>query len=110
MLRRPPRSTLFPYTTRFRSDPRRADSRTQSRREARARAHHGAGARAGARLHLRATLSAPALQRSLGLVRDTAMVVGTIIGASSALITAGRNLAYPVFSLDGSQGVNLRSV
>src|SRR5438034_5020108 len=39
MRRRPPRSTLFPYTTLFRSVPRRAPARPDdSRRRARARA------------------------------------------------------------------------
>src|SRR6266496_5164228 len=32
MIRRPPRSTLFPYTTLFRSRPGRADRRAQPRR------------------------------------------------------------------------------
>src|SRR5688572_32695482 len=33
MLRRPPRSTLFPYTTLFRSDHEETDSRNEHRRE-----------------------------------------------------------------------------
>src|SRR3712207_8290528 len=33
MIRRPPRSTLFPYTTLFRSGPPRTDSRSRGRRE-----------------------------------------------------------------------------
>src|SRR5437762_9429861 len=38
MIRRPPRSTLFPYTTLFRSpDERRADDRARERRRVRAR-------------------------------------------------------------------------
>src|SRR2546423_5873628 len=32
MIRRPPRSTLFPYTTLFRSPPREPDSRSEPRR------------------------------------------------------------------------------
>src|SRR3712207_9039830 len=46
MIRRPPRSTLFPYTTLFRSDPgQRAHRRARlRRRDARERAdHHRAG-------------------------------------------------------------------
>src|SRR2546427_7056159 len=39
MIRRPPRSTLFPYTTLFRSDPRPAPGRHQAPR--RARGPHG---------------------------------------------------------------------
>src|SRR5438034_2191617 len=40
MLRRPPRSTLFPYTTLFRSDRRRGGRRpSRSRRDDRAEAH-----------------------------------------------------------------------
>src|SRR5256885_14270954 len=34
MIRRPPRSTLFPYTTLFRSRPRQVDRRTGRRRDA----------------------------------------------------------------------------
>src|SRR2546425_9645456 len=43
MIRRPPRSTLFPYTTLFRSRSAGADRWTVSRR-ARPRVHHGAAA------------------------------------------------------------------
>src|SRR3989441_7998259 len=35
MIRRPPRSTLFPYTTLFRSDPPRARGAARERRDAR---------------------------------------------------------------------------
>src|SRR5258706_5467698 len=39
MIRRPPRSTLFPYTTLFRSDPDRRLSRRTRQHEDRARPH-----------------------------------------------------------------------
>src|SRR5687768_17722523 len=52
MIRRPPRSTLFPYTTLFRSLRRRArahpDEEHRVRRRARGFARAGHGARAGA--------------------------------------------------------------
>src|SRR5258708_15436004 len=41
MIRRPPRSTLFPYTTLFRSD-RREESEVREARLARGRGAHGA--------------------------------------------------------------------
>src|SRR2546422_3687337 len=49
MIRRPPRSTLFPYTTLFRS--RRADRGVHHRRQEvnRRVAHHASGLRAGGR-------------------------------------------------------------
>src|SRR3989442_5930271 len=57
MLRRPPRSTLFPYTTLFRSRVREADLRPGPRRgvhDAIVADHFGAGDRAGARdVHLK---------------------------------------------------------
>src|SRR5260221_8802997 len=40
MIRRPPRSTLFPYTTLFRSQPERS---RHDQHRARERAHHDAG-------------------------------------------------------------------
>src|SRR5262245_64606791 len=43
MLRRPPRSTLFPYTTLFRSDQRRADHPVPARGEDGRRGDHGVG-------------------------------------------------------------------
>src|SRR2546430_13029940 len=41
MIRRPPRSTLFPYTTLFRSDRARRDTRERPHRVARASADRG---------------------------------------------------------------------
>src|SRR2546425_6604594 len=50
MIRRPPRSTLFPYTTLFRSAPRHGAHEGHHARELqRARARHGAGGGARAR-------------------------------------------------------------
>src|SRR5256885_7119005 len=55
MIRRPPRSTLFPYTTLFRSDPPRAERRGGRRERAahRARAGHGGQDRKRTRLNSR---------------------------------------------------------
>src|SRR6266496_6011008 len=51
MIRRPPRSTLFPYTTLFRSTPRRRRASRDARRTAPDRCR--AGSRAAARPHPR---------------------------------------------------------
>src|SRR2546422_1791009 len=44
MIRRPPRSTLFPYTTLFRSRLARPELREEAREEAEGRANHEEGA------------------------------------------------------------------
>src|SRR6266516_8226381 len=49
MIRRPPRSTLFPYTTLFRSRPRRAPVRRRTRQPGRL----DSGLRAGVRVAVR---------------------------------------------------------
>src|SRR2546422_4289415 len=51
MIRRPPRSTLFPYTTLFRSVEQRVERRGPQREQGRDREHEAAplGARGGAR-------------------------------------------------------------
>src|SRR5690348_17694367 len=56
--RRPPRSTLFPYTTLFRSQDRQPDQQSKEQRKARERegapernCQRGAGQRSGARQH-----------------------------------------------------------
>src|SRR2546425_8548753 len=43
MIRRPPRSTLFPYTTLFRSDFRHADARPEPAGPGQAQRHRGGG-------------------------------------------------------------------
>src|SRR2546429_7310334 len=75
MIRRPPRSTLFPYTTLFRSNPRRGAPRARSVRGAR-RSHdaRAAPARGTEYLDRAAAMSSPAAaalaapQLSLSLV------------------------------------------
>src|SRR5258707_10226888 len=61
MIRRPPRSTLFPYTTLFRSRTHREDGRSGEPHPRRAQSpteadvHAGAGSRGWLRFHLRRT-------------------------------------------------------
>src|SRR5690349_1799428 len=50
--RRPPTSTLFPYTTLFRSPQRRGDARVHARGRAGGGAHHAGGADLRRRLRL----------------------------------------------------------
>src|SRR3712207_6985771 len=82
MIRRPPRSTLFPYTTLFRSrggDGRRGRARRRGRGH---RRHEGGGARQGRRgLHLH------------GRRRPRQ------IGRSTRLNSSHANISYAVFCL-----------
>src|SRR5258705_7586836 len=60
MIRRPPRSTLFPYTTLFRSSSRAdRDCRRGRRRRTAARASRGSRTRRGARPHLASRVPDP---------------------------------------------------
>src|SRR3712207_8478664 len=78
MIRRPPRSTLFPYTTLFRSE---GDER-------RRRVHHGARARAGPRSRVRRGRRA----RRRGHRRDRDR-------KSTRLNSSHANISYAVFCL-----------
>src|SRR5260370_17469927 len=60
MIRRPPRSTLFPYTTLFRSRPLRRNARSHRQRGATARASF----RVADRRHTRTGAAAGSLSRS----------------------------------------------
>src|SRR5689334_24031436 len=73
MIRRPPRSTLFPYTTLFRSPARRerdrrTGSRAQDRRRALDRRAHGEGRRGAARRSRRSEEHTSELQSQFHLV------------------------------------------
>src|SRR3712207_7126541 len=65
MIRRPPRSTLFPYTTLFRSPPRRRELRQQGRRGLPPRRQRRASA--GERVPVRVPAVVPGVARRLGL-------------------------------------------
>src|SRR3712207_7250896 len=85
MIRRPPRSTLFPYTTLFRSLPARADAEPHRARPQRGRRRpagaRGAGAPAGL---------APAQGRALPTGADR---------KSTRLNSSHANISYAVFCL-----------
>src|SRR3712207_7221874 len=68
MIRRPPRSTLFPYTTLFRSDPAKADARPRRPADGRLRLP----ALDGAEPRLRRLLAGPGrpVARARGVVAD----------------------------------------
>src|SRR5260221_7810920 len=86
MIRRPPRSTLFPYTTLFRSRPDGGARCVRCSAGAAPRRHHPARALA---CHVAGTLPAPALPSSRG-VRDRKT---TRLNSSHTLIS------YAVFCL-----------
>src|SRR5256885_12243089 len=96
MIRRPPRSTLFPYTTLFRSSPRR-DARRVPRREGRGADRRGDRGpwRAGARLppRLRDQRSQEAAGRARG-VREAGVDRKSTRLNSSHLV-----ISYAVFCL-----------
>src|SRR3712207_7036678 len=88
MIRRPPRSTLFPYTTLFRSQPRevRQDLAHQRERRAEERRHHRRGReRALERLE----------EERVALVED----VGQRDRKSTRLNSSHANISYAVFCL-----------
>src|SRR5215211_2392420 len=71
MIRRPPRSTLFPYTTLFRSVPRPAGPGGPDRARRRARGPPGGGARVAERTRAaRSGLRAKPRSRAEGRARD----------------------------------------
>src|SRR2546422_5884864 len=68
MIRRPPRSTLFPYTTLFRSGPATARAHTERRSDKRLRTARGPARRRAVRSRLRSEEHTSELQSRLHLV------------------------------------------
>src|SRR3712207_7428533 len=90
MIRRPPRSTLFPYTTLFRSRARRPAARGRGRRRG-----PGAPRRGSLRwscLRLRGVLRAADLQRREAAAAD-------VDRKSTRLNSSHANISYAVFCL-----------
>src|SRR3712207_6906752 len=97
MIRRPPRSTLFPYTTLFRSD-RRRESR--SRRPRRAPAAHGRSLRGrGERARPRARHARRGELQGGGHTPDR---------KSTRLNSSHANISYAVFCLKKKNTTQLR--
>src|SRR3712207_7567417 len=91
MIRRPPRSTLFPYTTLFRSV---LQERPQHARD------RGRGQRAGVHVRDRAlVLDADAGDRRLGELADR---------KSTRLNSSYANISYAVFCLKKNKPIHLR--
>src|SRR3712207_7968498 len=86
MIRRPPRSTLFPYTTLFRSE-RRDAARLQRRAQARPQPHE---LFVSARRNLADDADGPALYRRQQEVEDR---------KSTRLNSSHANISYAVFCL-----------
>src|SRR2546430_11567247 len=94
MIRRPPRSTLFPYTTLFRSvhagsEAHReiqADAERANERRVRSRGHRGAGNRSGAQW----ARTEPGFQQSAGNYEDR---------KSTRLNSSHSQISYAVFCL-----------
>src|SRR3989441_1629788 len=94
MIRRPPRSTLFPYTTLFRSLPRRARRRADHggcRRAGppRARLDRGGAAPGAARMTLLALLAIP-LAGALLLTQSRGRLATAVHALTAALTQIGR--------------------
>src|SRR5689334_23423378 len=89
MIRRPPRSTLFPYTTLFRSVPPRPGVRVRGERGRRAGAAAGRGARRDAAAGKRATARG----------RPPARGDGGVDRKSTRLNSSHSSISYAVFCL-----------
>src|SRR3712207_8147420 len=98
MIRRPPRSTLFPYTTLFRSEGghgRAADQHGVPLRRQRAGAAAGAGRRSGRLMQLR-----PSIRRKVaGFLLLALGVLGLVDRKSTRLNSSHANISYAVFCL-----------
>src|SRR5690348_17698656 len=101
MIRRPPRSTLFPYTTLFRSDPRRRPARQPPRRAVRRRG--GGGREAQGPPALRSEEHTSELQSPVHLVcrlllekkKQTATFLNGILGKRCREIDHKTSLVAP---------------
>src|SRR3712207_7184694 len=87
MIRRPPRSTLFPYTTLFRSLPISRIS-----------------------VHLKAVQAAPADQYQVAIYADDNGSAGALDGKSTRLNTSHANISYAVFCLKKKKDIGGRAV
>src|SRR2546422_6480890 len=88
MIRRPPRSTLFPYTTLFRSLPTHQAPWRTGRARDRARHHHGLGAR---------RVSARGQRRRK---REATIGSGSILDRKSTRLNSSHGyISYAVFCL-----------
>src|SRR3712207_6856313 len=102
MIRRPPRSTLFPYTTLFRSDPQRlvADRRALLRKEVAQRAaDHHPDDLALVRLRDRAGADVLAVAEYGNAVGDLEDLVELVDRKSTRLNSSHANISYAVFCL-----------
>src|SRR3712207_8966175 len=93
MIRRPPRSTLFPYTTLFRSPPRRRPHRLEALDSALAHQPAGEGLGRAERLHQERARTFERVRRALDLLRDASDRKSTRLNSSHA------NISYAVFCL-----------
>src|SRR3712207_8423387 len=99
MIRRPPRSTLFPYTTLFRS----AHARVGQPQRLRARVRRGRGRRGGAHLRVAAV---PRLRRP-GRGRDVVRRVPEGGDRKSTRLNSSHaNISYAVFCLKKKKTLN----
>src|SRR3712207_8975030 len=92
MIRRPPRSTLFPYTTLFRSRDRRGPAQAQARRHRRRR-------RPGRRRKKGLIERAYTLGAALGLAVWCEDEAGPLDRKSTRLNSSHANISYAVFCL-----------
>src|SRR3712207_4472106 len=102
MIRRPPRSTLFPYTTLFRSELARAGLT-----EARARSAHGEDV-VVLRWPFRENDRAQAERETHGLVKAVTTKSGRILGASILGAQAGELIQVWVLAI--GQGLNIKAL
>src|SRR2546422_8140873 len=99
MIRRPPRSTLFPYTTLFRSLTDEADCRADERRR-RARDERGAPRRRACRC----------VERARGDGRPTGLHRADRDRKSTRLNSSHGYISYAVFCLKKKKKKNRRSI
>src|SRR3712207_7917671 len=102
MIRRPPRSTLFPYTTLFRSEVQR-DPAAEPR-------SGGAGPRRGPRARMERAQRSRGTAPGRGDVRRTSEIRRVVDRKSTRLNFSHANISYAVFRLEKKVGLDALGV